>query len=123
MNKPGFCSVFFSALANRIRVRILQELSLHPMTVNQISEKLGTERTLVSHNLAMLMKAELVAFTKVGKTRVYSANQYIVPYVFFLLEKVVCSRCSIRKTCKQLNPREIPPVPGTYRSPCEGCRD
>jgi DNA-binding transcriptional ArsR family regulator len=118
----GFCSKFFSALANRLRVRILQELSLGPMTVNQLSEKLDAERTLVSHNLAMLARADLVSFAKAGKTRVYSANEFVVPYVFFLMERVVCSRCSIRRTCLALKERELPPVPEGIKPPCAGCK-
>ncbi|MBI5228455.1 winged helix-turn-helix transcriptional regulator [Candidatus Micrarchaeota archaeon] len=121
----GFCSGFFSALANRERVRILQELSLNHMSVNNLSEKIGMERTLVSHNLAMLAKAELVSHTKVGKSRIYKTNEHVVPYVFFLLERVVCSRCSIRKICQKLREKEIiPPLARQHniRPPCEACR-
>ncbi len=106
----GYCSAFFSALANKLRVRILQQLSLTPMTVNELAEKVEAERTLVSHNLALLAKAQLVRYNKVGNTRVYSANEYVVPYVFFMLERVVCSRCSIRKTCKALRERGVEPM-------------
>jgi DNA-binding transcriptional ArsR family regulator len=120
--KEGYCSVFFSALANRLRIRILQELSLGPMSVNKLSERLGAERTLVSHNLAMLAKAELVRCSPAGKARIYSGNEFVVPYVFFLLERVVCAKCSLRKTCIALKKREAVPMPERVRPPCAACR-
>jgi hypothetical protein len=92
------------------------------MTVNELSERLDAERTLVSHNLALLSKAELIGIQKIGKTRVYSANKFVVPYVFFLMERVVCSRCSIRKTCLALRNRKLAEIPKTERPPCRGCR-
>jgi DNA-binding transcriptional ArsR family regulator len=118
----GYCSKFFSALANRLRIRILQELSLKPMTVNELAEKLGSERTLVSHNLSILAGAELASFEKDGKKRVYRANEDIVPSVFFLLERIVCSRCSIRKVCLSLKEKELPGAPQHIRPACLGCK-
>ena len=117
-----FCSAFFSALANRLRVRMLQELTAAPMTVNELAQKIGAERTLVSHNLAMLSRADLVSHRREGKNRLYSTNDLVVLYVFFLLDRVVCSRCSIRRTCAAIRQREIPPLPGAPKEPCKGCR-
>ncbi|HSB47254.1 MAG TPA: metalloregulator ArsR/SmtB family transcription factor [Candidatus Bilamarchaeum sp.] len=120
-NYNGYCTRFFSALANRLRVRILQELTLRPMTVGEITAKLEAERTLVSHNLAMLSKAELVSSRRDGKTRIYTANQEVVPYVFLLMEKIVCSKCSIRKTCRAMRVKGLPMPQGMGRPPCKDC--
>ncbi|MEW6036549.1 MAG: metalloregulator ArsR/SmtB family transcription factor [Candidatus Micrarchaeota archaeon] len=123
-NYGNYCALFFSALANPVRIKILQELALSPMTVNEIVQKVGAERTLVSHNLALLTQAQLVNHVKAGKTRVYSANQYVVPYVFFVIDRIVCSRCSLRSTCKTLKERgalrDLPlqPAGGAMKRPC-----
>lgn len=121
-NHDGYCTRFFSALANRLRVRMLQELSVGPKTVNELSARLGSERTLISHNLAILVKAELVDFRKDGKTRIYKANEQVVPYVFFMLDRIVCSQCSLKKTCAALRERQTPPFPRVERKSCPGCR-
>ncbi len=120
--KEGFCSRFFSALANRSRVKILQELAVKPMNVNELVHKMGVERTLVSHYLTMLTKAELVKHKRQGRTKIYSVNEEVVSEVFLLMDKVVCSGCSIKKTCKTLQQRNILQMTQTNRSPCEACR-
>jgi DNA-binding transcriptional ArsR family regulator len=119
----GFCAVFFSALANRTRVKMLEELCKGPMTVNQLTDRVKSERTLVSHNLALLSRADLVRFSKVGNTRVYAVNEMVVPYVFFLMDKIVCSRCSLRKTCAALRERGIADMQPALKPQCESCRD
>ncbi|MEW6721865.1 MAG: metalloregulator ArsR/SmtB family transcription factor [Candidatus Micrarchaeota archaeon] len=118
----GYCTTFFSALANRQRVRILQELCRGPMTVNQIAQTLKSERTLVSHNLALLTKADLIRYTKVGTTRVYEANEQVVPYVFFMMENLVCGKCSLRATCENLRQRKALKEAGAFSAPCDNCR-
>jgi DNA-binding transcriptional ArsR family regulator len=118
----GYCTTFFSALSNPLRVRILQRLAEKPATVGTIAEGLGAERSLISHNLALLSKAELVEFTKAGNTRVYTINETIVPQIFFFLDRVVCSNCSLRDTCETLRERNLPGMPSIRRTPCRGCR-
>lgn len=113
----GFCTMFFSALANPLRVRMLQELALSPMTVNNLAKSLGAERTLVSHNLSMLNKAQLVSFRKDGKTRIYTANDKIVPHIFHMMERMVCTDCSIRGTCMQLRKRDAMFLSGRMKRP------
>lgn len=91
-------------------------------SVKGLTESVGGERTLVSHNLALLTKANLISYSKVGNTRVYSANEHIAPYVFFLLDKVVCSKCPLRSTCKALRERDAPHTgPATDQGICPEC--
>lgn len=121
-SSTGYCATFFSALSNPLRVRMLQRLAEKPATVGALAEKLKTERSLISHNLALLAKAELVEFTKAGNTRVYTINETIVPHIFFFLDRIVCSNCSIRSTCITLRERNLPGMPSIKRTPCKNCR-
>ncbi len=124
--KTGFCSKFFSALANPLRVRILQRLAERPATVGTLAESLDSERSLISHNLALLTKAELVEHTKAGNTRVYNINERIVPHIFFFMDRVTCSSCSLRQTCIVLRERhpglEMQMQLPSKRAPCKACR-
>jgi ArsR family transcriptional regulator, zinc-responsive transcriptional repressor len=122
MKSVGYCTRFFSALSNPLRVRMLQRLAEKPATVGALSEMLGSERSLVSHNLALLSKAELVEHTKAGNTRVYTINEAVVPYIFFLLDRVVCSKCSLRGTCIALKEGGLPGMPPVRRTACKACR-
>ncbi len=122
--KMGYCTTFFAALSNPLRVRILQRLAERPATVGSLAEGLGSERSLISHNLALLSKAELVAHTKAGNTRVYNINESVVPHIFFFLDRLVCSSCSLRQTCVVLRERH-PEMEANFappkRIPCKGC--
>lgn len=67
-------SLCFETLANELRVQILKILHEKPMNVNELTEKLGVERTRVSHSLQMLRDCKLVTVTKQGKEHIYTIN-------------------------------------------------
>ncbi len=111
-------------MSNPLRVRILQRLAERPATVGTLAESLGSERSLISHNLALLSEAELVEHTKAGNTRVYNINETVVPHIFFFLDRLVCSNCSLRQTCTVLRERHPELEAGSgpiKRIPCKGC--
>ena len=121
----GHCARMFSALSNRHRMRALQLLAVKPMSVNELAEKLGDERTLVSHNLAQLAEAELVEYRNEGNSRIYKANEKVVPYIFLLMENFVCSKCSIRRTCRVLREHGalgLREASRLARKPCKYCK-
>lgn len=64
----------FETLANELRVQILKLLEDGPMNVTEMTEKLGVERTRVSHSLEMLRNCKLVTMTKQGKEHIYAIN-------------------------------------------------
>lgn len=117
----SYCSAFFLALANPLRIKILQQLVINPMNVSTLAQRVNGERTLVSHNLALLKKVDLVKSEKEGKKTIYKANKYIVPQVFIFLEGIVCSNCSIKKTCKTLKRVSNIKMPMLNRSICISC--
>jgi DNA-binding transcriptional ArsR family regulator len=60
------------ALADRSRLRIVRTLLDHPLTVNDISERLGISQYNVSKHLRILREAGLVEATKLANRREYA---------------------------------------------------
>lgn len=79
----AFKAEFFKALANPLRIRILDELRQEERTVSEIREKLQVELPNVSQQLAVLKSKNLVAARKQGNNIYYSC---IDPTVFELLD-------------------------------------
>ena len=79
----AFKAEFFKALANPLRIRILDELRQEERTVSEIREKLQVELPNVSQQLAVLKSKNLVASRKQGNNIYYSC---IDPTVFELLD-------------------------------------
>ncbi len=67
-------SLCFETLANELRVQILTILEAGPMNVSDLTQKLGVERTRVSHSLEMLRNCKLVMMSKQGKEHIYTIN-------------------------------------------------
>ncbi len=60
------------ALADRSRLRIVQTLLEQPLTVNDLSERLGISQYNVSKHLRILREAGLVEATKMANRREYA---------------------------------------------------
>jgi DNA-binding transcriptional ArsR family regulator len=60
------------ALADRSRLRIVRTLLDQPLTVNDISERLGISQYNVSKHLRILREAGLVEATKMANRREYA---------------------------------------------------
>ena len=67
-------SEFFKVLADRTRLRILIELLDGSLCVMHISERVGMSQSAISHQLAILRRADLVRVKRSGKTVVYSIS-------------------------------------------------
>jgi ArsR family transcriptional regulator len=79
----NFKAEFFKALANPIRIRILDELRSEELTVSEIKDRLSVELPNVSQQLAVLKGKKLVIARKQGNNIYYSC---IDPTVFKLLD-------------------------------------
>src|SRR3989344_69824 len=62
----------FETFSNELRIKILNALQEKPMSVNELAEKTGVERSNVSHSLQMLRLCRLVDVRKSGKNMIYS---------------------------------------------------
>ncbi|HHX37928.1 MAG TPA: winged helix-turn-helix transcriptional regulator, partial [Clostridiaceae bacterium] len=63
---------FFKVMGNSTRFRILWALDKHEMCVCDLAALLGMTKSAISHQLAVLRKANLVQFRRDGKVVYYS---------------------------------------------------
>ena len=78
-----FKSEFFKALANPLRIRILDELRDGELTVTELRVRLNVEATNVSQQLAILRSKNMVEGRKQGSNTYYSCTD---PKIFQLLD-------------------------------------
>ncbi len=95
-------SLFFKALSNQYRISILDLLRAGPRNVSEISEALGLEQTIVSHNLKCLTFCGLVNPERVGKTRVYSLNKQTVEPILTMGDRHISRYASNLRECDTL---------------------
>lgn len=99
----NFKAEFFKALANPLRIRILDELRAEELTVSEIRERLDVELPNVSQQLSVLRAKNLVVGRKQGNNIYYSCND---PTVFRLLDvaKEIFNNhlVDLQKTLKEL---------------------
>ena len=71
-------SVFFKVMGDPTRLKILTALLGGNLCVIHISEAVGMSQSAVSHQLAILRRADLVKVLRNGKTQVYSiADEHV----------------------------------------------
>ncbi len=78
-----FKAELFKALANPLRIRILDELRTEELTVSEIRDRLEVEMPNISQQLAVLRSKSLVEWWKQGNNIYYSCND---PTVFKMLD-------------------------------------
>ncbi len=61
----------FETLANDMRVKIIDNLAKGPLSVQELANHVGAERSNVSHSLKMLKECSYVQSRKEGKENVY----------------------------------------------------
>jgi len=93
MNKSTY-HVFFSNLANPLRISIIETLKKKEMNVTQIAEKLNLEQSKVSHALSSLRCCNIVEVKQVGKKRVYSLNKKTIIPMLELIDKHAKLHCN-----------------------------
>jgi DNA-binding transcriptional ArsR family regulator len=64
----------FAALSEPIRLRIVETLSLRPMSVGELAEGLPVSRPAVSQHLKVLKDAALVTVAPAGTRRIYQVD-------------------------------------------------
>lgn len=79
----NFKAEFFKALANPLRIRILDELRTEELTVSEIRDRLDVELPNISQQLSVLRSKNLVVSRKQGNNIYYSCSD---PTVFQLLD-------------------------------------
>lgn len=99
----NFKAEFFKALANPLRIRILDQLREGELTVSEIRDRVDVEMPNVSQQLAVLKNKNLVVARKQGNNIYYSC---VDPTVFKLLDvaKEIFNNhlIDVQETLKQL---------------------
>lgn len=92
MNKKTY-HIFFTSLANPLRVSIISALSEKDMCVNELIKKLKIEQSKLSHALSGLKKCNLVSVEQNGKKRIYSLNKKTMLPMLKLIDKHTHENC------------------------------
>ena len=100
---------FFRALSNQTRFSIVQLLRGRPHYVNEMVEKLGTEQSRVSHNLACLLNCGFVEWEWNGKNKVYRLNSDLQP-ILGGIEKHLAKYAPALDSCQTLESESKPVV-------------
>lgn len=79
-------AVFFKVLADETRLKILFSLFDGAKCVMHISERVEMSQSAVSHQLAILKRADLVKVARNGKNQVYSISDEHVRLVVDMAE-------------------------------------
>jgi len=93
------CYGFFSTLANPTRLAIMEKLSQSNMNVTQLSEALGQEQSMISHNLEKLARCRFVYPERKGKTIVYSLNMETTSALFNTVKNHAEKHCPYKGRC------------------------
>ena len=93
------CYRFFSTLANPTRLAVLENLMEGPMSVSKLTESLGQEQSMVSHNLRTLLQCRFVHAERQGKERVYTVNNETMDALFRVIENHAEKYCPTGGRC------------------------
>ncbi len=103
----GSFDKFFVNFANKTKLDIIFSLKGGPLSVTEITEKVGEEQSKVSHNLKKLSICNILSVERKGKQRIYSLNEETVLPMLGLVEKHVrnhCEKCSVQPTAEHSVP-------------------
>jgi len=87
--------IFFSNLANPLKIEIISALSQHEsgMSVGELASTLWTEQSKLSHALAALRKCNLVIVSQKGKKRIYSLNRKTLLPILKIIDEHAKNYC------------------------------
>jgi len=91
--------LFFSALANRTRLAIIDVLKDSPKTILEISEILDLEESTIANALKPLEDCMIVNLQKTGKENLYSLNKEIIEPLSEILSFHVNKYCHGLEKC------------------------
>ena len=92
-------NIFFTNLANPLKIKIILELKKGERNVTELSRDLDIEQSKISHALALLKRCNIVKVEQKGKERIYSLNKKtIIPMLKLIDEHSKCF-CK-RKECR-----------------------
>ncbi len=94
--------LFFQALGNEARMRIILALKKGPKSVNELTREVGLQQSHVSHHLKCLTFCGFVKNKRDGKKRIYSLNQETVEQLLRIADSHVERFAKQLRTCEAL---------------------
>jgi DNA-binding transcriptional ArsR family regulator len=91
--------MFFSTLANGIRLAIIDNLKEGPKTISEISTALNQEPDIISKNLKSLERCVLVISESSKNEQIYSLNKEIIEPLSHVLEIQTTKYCPGLREC------------------------
>ena len=91
--------LFFSTLANRTRLAIIDVLKDEPKNVSEITKVLEQDENTIAANLKQLENCFLLCSEGSGKEKLYSLNKGIVSPLSELLSFHTSKYCPCLKSC------------------------
>ena len=91
-------NIFFSNLANPLKIGIILSLRERTKNVTEITRDLNVEQSKISHALQSLKNCNIVNVEQKGKERVYSLNKDTIVPMLELINKHANIHCK-NKSC------------------------
>ncbi len=91
---------FLGTLANKTRIKILNELLVKDMNVSELTEAISVDQSTISNNIRRLKYCGFVTMRPEGKERIYSINHETVGPLMKLINehtRKFCVNCIRRK--------------------------
>ncbi len=95
-------TLFFKALSNDTRLRIIDLLRKGPRNATEIGETLDIEQSMASHNLACLINCGFVIAEQYGKNKVCSLNKETVIPLLEIIDRHIKEYGKNLEGCKVL---------------------
>jgi len=89
--------IFFGNLANPLKIEIISALKEKDRSVLELSGKLKSEQSKISHALTSLKHCSIVNVKQDGKKRIYSLNKETILPMLELIDKhehKFCGKCN-----------------------------
>lgn len=85
--------IFFTNLANPLKIDIITTLKERQRSVTEIAKRLNVEQSKVSHALASLKCCNIVEVKQEGKQRIYFLNKRTIVPMLKLIDKHAKTFC------------------------------
>jgi DNA-binding transcriptional ArsR family regulator len=94
-------NIFFTNLANPLKVKIILCLRLKEMNVTDLIKTLKVEQSKISHALKSLRDCKIVILEQRGKERFYSLNKETILPMLNLIDKHASINCKNKCFCSE----------------------
>ena len=100
MNNNSTYHIFFTNLANPLKIKIITELKKGDKSVTHLAKNIKTEQSKISHALALLKRCNIVEMKQKGKERVYSLNKSTIVPILQIIRHHSIKNCRGCELCQ-----------------------